>query len=157
MKRIIFLIAALSFYFSYFFIGVDGYDPILRTIVCHSPQACLHEIGHKIDQESGWISASDEYRIAIANYTITNWYLPAEDRSPIAAKIVFFPGIVGPKHKNQGMHIGMNIYIGRWGGTRELYAEMLCWSGGDRHNMPEEFVEFYDWDLVAFYIEKYLE
>lgn len=40
---------------------------------------------------------------------------------------------------------------------RELYADMLLWSDGKPENMPVEFREYFDWDLVSRLIEKYIE
>lgn len=158
MKKKIFALV-LAFiainYISWPFFENSGYDPLFHTIKCDNRFDCVHEIGHAVDQKMGWISKSDDFRVALANYAILNWYLPVEDRSEIAGKILFFPGIVGPRYQNEGVHIGLGQYVGGWGGTTELYADMLSWVDGDKSMMPEMFVDFYDWEIVNSLMVKY--
>lgn len=58
---------------------VDGsYNRVSRTIWCRTEYACIHEVGHKIDHESGWISHTSEFLRAVqvyVPYTIESGFL----------------------------------------------------------------------------------
>ena len=53
---------------------------------CLTPYACIHESGHMVDEQRGWISESAEYQLAIANVRDTNrqwrnWILDAPEKN----------------------------------------------------------------------------
>lgn len=111
---------------------VDGlYNPISRLIWCRTGSACLHEIGHRLDQEAGWASHSDEFGEAVKTYLLVEW--SGNDPSELAKAIVNLPGVFG------------------WGGyfgdrPAEMYATIFEFSDGCREAMPEIFRDFFDWE-----------
>lgn len=49
--------------------GMDGaYNKVSGFFWCKNQHACIHEIGHKLDDEDGWISHSDEFESAVELY-----------------------------------------------------------------------------------------
>lgn len=62
-KLLIFLviIGIRSLIYSQF--PTEYYSSLTGKIVCS--ELCWHEIGHKMDHENGWISKTDEFRIAV--------------------------------------------------------------------------------------------
>jgi len=75
-------------------------------------------------------------------------YSYLELRDHMSLKIMFFPGIGGEKDPCANPFTYC-FWHGGYGGHRELYPEILKWSGGNPENMPEIFREFYDWDRIA--------
>ncbi|MCZ2078378.1 MAG: hypothetical protein LC130_25685 [Bryobacterales bacterium] len=135
--------------------GRGYYIPPVRMVVCHDPGQCLHEIGHASDHAMGWISDSASFRETLFYFTYVDYTLTGESLHPWTSRILFYPCFFSPclTEKNPtvwGFGTG-------WGGGRELYADMLLWSDGKPENMPVEFREYFDWDLVSRLIEKYIE
>lgn len=44
------------------------YNKITGWYVCRTEAACIHEIAHKLDDEAGWISHSDEFYQTVLLY-----------------------------------------------------------------------------------------
>ena len=81
---------------------------------CLTPYACVHEAGHMIDAQKGWVSESAEYQIAISNLRDTNegwraWLLNVPNK---------------------------NTY-------QEIYAEMYYLRLTSPNAIPQEFEKFY--------------
>ena len=127
--------------------GIDGYySPDKGLIVCFNPWTCLHEIGHKVDDEKReglndgiYFSKTKEWE-AIVDYYRTELFISTGDPDQIEDRINDFPGI------------GDNSCDTTWdrcyGGYVELYACILEYSHGNPENMPEIFREFYDWERI---------
>jgi hypothetical protein len=152
----VFLLGSVVWHaYLYFDPGQRGYyDPTFRAVVCHSRLNCLHEIGHALDHDKGWISQSREYRIALNAYILYNWEFP-DRRDQYAQKVLFYPGFFAPSN-HENVPITADFWQGGWGGTLELYADMFTWTGGKRENMPAYFVNLYDWTMAKRLIKQYL-
>lgn len=111
------------------------YNPVTGLIWCGSHDTCVHEVGHKLDDNSGWISHSPEFSEAV--YLFVGSELIAHDTDSqsykLANTILRLPGVIS--------------WRGRWLDSQsEIYATIFMYSGGARENMPEIFRPFYDWD-----------
>jgi len=131
------------------------YDPTFNLLICHSRDVCLHEIGHAVDDQAGWVSDGAEYREVLFHYILEDLVV-YEEINPWTVKILFFPGFFSP-YKKEGNIAAFGYWNEGWGGAKELYADMLVWCDGDRNKMPVEFARFYDWELVAKLIERHIE
>lgn len=89
---------------------------------CETPSTCIHEIGHRLDQEAGWVSSTEKFRTAM------KIYIMVESRVPDTSRLFYF------------------IFDDEDFSAPEIYADIFQWSGGKRENTPEIFREFYDWE-----------
>lgn len=97
-----------------------AYNSFSGLFWCDTRSACLHEIGHAIDQQAGWISDSGSFRKAVEVYVLAG---------------------------QDGISIRMvdKLLTTRQIPSRELYASLFDWAGGKTENMPECFRQFYNW------------
>ena len=118
----------------------DGaFNVISGAIWCQNGKACLHEIGHKLDKDSGWISGSEDFKLTISTYIAFEAYQGTP--SETALRLIAYP-LVYDFNPFRITHA-------------EIYASLFSWSGGKQENMPDLFRKFYDWDRAAKLIEKY--
>ena len=119
MKKIIALLLFVICAGVPFFVGGFGehYNTWTGEIVCQDN--CWHEVGHKIDHQSGWVSQSEEYKIAV-------------------------DGIVD-KDKSLSLVYLFNRDFGLYA---ELYAEMLNMVDGDVNKLPVGLQQFYNVELA---------
>ena len=122
-------------------------------IKCEEFSICLHEVGHKADHEGGWISKTDEWKIAVSVYRGVMYKCPT-CRDEMSEMIMFFPGIGSDRHNRIGIFT-WNFLEGGWGGYRELYADILKMSGGNPENVPESLRGFYDWERIGELMSEY--
>ena len=134
--------------------SVGFYRSLTGTIYCSSRVSCIHEIGHKTDDEHGWISKSYDWQRAVDYYRVKIYYYP-ETRNKISADIEFFYGVGWERF--QGTNIFSTGFWDGWGGYTELYAYILELSDGKQENIPEELREFYDWDRINELMKIYVE
>jgi len=125
--------------------GVSGYySPLKNLIVCFKPGDCIHEIGHKVDDEKMWgaptyFTETRKWKKAV-DYYIAEIYMPTTNSEGIENSIFNFPGINdNPYDESWGF---------AWGGYTELYAEILQYSCSNPENMPEIFRKFYNWKKI---------
>lgn len=98
----------------------DGvYNTYSGLYWCTSPASCLHEQGHKLDQELGWISHSKEFGDAVKIYILSE--SKKDKPGEFLYKIFATPDFTMP----------------------EIYAQIYSWSGGNPDNMPKVFRTFY--------------
>ena len=122
------------------------YRPLTGTIYCKDYSTCIHEIGHKSDDELGWVSKTDEWIYAVDWYRVMIYYYP-ETRDQLSSDIEFFYGI-GWKRFQGTNNIFSDSFWDGWGGYTELYAYILELSDGKKENVPEMFGDFYDWNRI---------
>ena len=115
------------------------YIPIVRVVLCDSQSTCIHENGHKIDEEHNWISTTKEWKVAVDNYRHNLIYNepPWEE---FDLRFFSFPGIGSDRIKCDWFQ---SCFIGGWGGYSELYADVWKWNSGKIENVPIELREFY--------------
>lgn len=100
--------------------GQDGaYNTFSGLYWCANPVACLHEQGHKLDQQLGWPSQSEAFGDAVKVFIL------AESNKP-----------------SPSLYLYKLFAMPEWTKS-EIYANLFAWSGGDREKMPEIFREFY--------------
>ncbi|MDD5189914.1 MAG: hypothetical protein PHE50_02645 [Dehalococcoidales bacterium] len=114
-------------------------------ISCVMPADCLHEEGHALDRENGWISETDEFKLAVDTHRSVAWQC-IECRDEYSELVMFFPG-VGRELQPEPNPLNLGFWIGGWGGTKELYADIFAKSGGKPEGMPEIFRPFYDFTM----------
>lgn len=145
IKKIVFALVLLGiicfFTIPFAFPGQEGaYNPISKTFVCTNTNSCLHEIGHKIDQESGWPSHSYEFYHALYEF------LRAEMRTenPSSLSDYLLKRTIMPKP-------WFEFFVDD---SKEAYAIIFADSNGHPENMPKIFREFYDWEMAKIYTER---
>lgn len=97
--------------------------------------ACLHEVGHRLDEGGGKISETKEFREALDNFIIR--CIINEDEWGIEdfyCNLVRFPGLNGNS-------------IDDWGGYKEAYAEMYKYNKQLGYVIPAELVEFFIFEI----------
>jgi hypothetical protein len=105
-----------------------AYNYTSHLMYCRTELACLHEIGHRLDQLRGFPSQSAEFCQAL------QLYLYVEMRKPVLAEM---PASI--------------LELTYRGGDRmseikkEIYAYLFAWSAGKPERMPEALRSFYDW------------
>ncbi len=110
--------------------GEDGsYNSFSRLAYCRTETACLHEVGHALDQRAGWISQSAEFEEALKLYLVVELR-----RSPIDA----LPLCI----------LEMTYRSDDAGAKREIYAYLYQQSLGQPAGVPESLRGFYDWQAA---------
>lgn len=130
------------------------YNTTFGYIVCHDKYQCLHEIAHKVNAAMGNVSQSEPYNKEVHNFIFANASIPEGVRHPFTERVVAFPGIITPLQPYNDP-TSYPYWTGGWGGTIELYADMLVWSDGKVENMPSGFLKFYDWSMVERLLNEY--
>jgi len=136
MKRLIFAAVLIVFLAPFPVDQQDGaYNLTSRLAWCRTREACLHEVGHALDQQNGWISASPEFYKALQMYLYTEIYTKGITELPA--------GILEITYRGDG---GSNPI------KREIYAYLFEYANGVQANMPEGLRGFYDWQLAQKYV-----
>jgi hypothetical protein len=105
----------------------DGaYNLISRMAWCRTQAACLHEIGHALDQQSDWTSASPEFYKALQMYLYAEIYSKGITELPASILEITYRGEGG-------------------NAKREIYAFIFQYAKGNPDNVPESLRGFYDW------------
>lgn len=107
------------------------YNTVSHLAYCDDHNVCLHEIGHALDQQAGWISQSPEFQRAL------QMYLYVEMRKP---KLTAMPAYILELTYRSGE--GMDSV------KMEIYAYLFQWSAGNPERMPEVMRSFYDWQTA---------
>lgn len=69
MKKIFFLLVVFVFLIPFPSPWWSGmYNKVTGLYICETESACIHEIAHKLDDEAGWISHSDEFYQTVLLY-----------------------------------------------------------------------------------------
>lgn len=114
---------------------LGSYNTYSGLIWCRGRFACLHEIGHRIDQRKGWVSHSTEFSNAIRLYVLED-VVAGNGGHAVGRFIVRHPGAFSADPAL------------RWTAESELYASLLAVSDGEPAALPPELRTFYDWDAV---------
>lgn len=117
------------------------YNTISGLIWCSDDWTCLHEIGHKMDHEGGWISQGDEFRKALKVYVVVE----IQSRNPSAlARFILDTPLSG------GARYGYNL-------RAELYADIFATHAkGCPEQLPGSIALFYDKGRTQALITQYL-
>ena len=131
MKRLIMVCLTFIIMTSSNNISWSHYNIDTKQIVCgnHSVE-CIHEIGHYLDHNSGWISETKEFQEYFKNY---QWY-----------------GINNyAMNRNFKVTDLYSLYykVFGWGGWREFYAENFYQYWGCENLMPESMRKFYNFEI----------
>lgn len=112
--------------------GRGEYNMWTGAIWCADHAACIHEVGHKLDQQAGWVSGSRGYSYAIQLYMGAELGAAADPANTLTYRVfdTFFT------HPDPGR-------------LRELYALMFEKADGKKAGMPVDFQRFYDWALAG--------
>lgn len=97
---------------------------------CTNEYSCLHESGHKLDDELGNISRSEAFANAVRLYILVH-----DDE--LALKIVMFDGLI---NYSEQYYSGTERFSSP---IQELYAEIYVWHDGNISKIPKEFQKFY--------------
>ena len=114
-----------------------AYNLTSRLAWCDTRAACVHEVGHALDQRGEWISASPEF------YKALQMYLYAE---------IYTKGVTEP-----AASILEITYRGDGGSEsikREIYAFLFQSTDGDPDKIPESLRGFYDWQQADEYLDR---
>lgn len=119
----------------------DGaYNLTSRLAWCRTRAACLHEIGHALDQQAGWVSQSTEFYKALQMYLFAEIYMQGVTELPA--------GILEVTYRGDGASGPIK---------RELYAYLFQVADGDPERMPEGLRGFYDWQMAQQFINQLSE
>jgi hypothetical protein len=120
-------------------IGIDGFHvDNSNFIYCKYESACMHEIGHFIDNKSNNPSNSKEFFNAIISYDRRILpFIYSNKSSEVEWQI--FQTIQWIYQQDPNNYRGVVSFIP----TKEIYAEIYMIVGGDRNRIPREFKEFY--------------
>ena len=119
--------------------GEGVYNTISRQLWCNNESVCYHEVAHKMDQNHGWISGSEDFVFSLKVYLFSELRKDSPDNIAVAIMGYTFMPDGGMRDANS-----------------EAYAIIFQHSVGLKENMPEVFVEYYDWEMAEEYIEKYV-
>ena len=118
--------------------GQDGaYNLTSRLAWCRTRPACLHEVGHALDQQAGWVSQSDVFYKALQMYLYAEIYTRGITELPA--------GILEITYRGNGTSGPIK---------RELYAYLFQYAEGKAERMPESLRGFFDWDAADTYLNK---
>lgn len=114
-----------------------SYNVISKFASCTTRLACLHEVGHALDQDSGWVSQSPRFEKAL------QMYLMVELRKPVLEEVP--ASILELTYRGNG---NMGVV------KMEIYAYLFAWADGESLNMPAGLRQFYNWTLAGKLISK---
>lgn len=120
--------------------STGAFNTISGLFWCETEKDCLHEIGHKLDMESGWVSQSYTFGSTIEIYLTYN-YMRSDDPDPLVYSVLGSYGFLG-KEPFANSHA-------------EMYAEIFEYSRGISENVPEILRQFYDWERAEELLERY--
>lgn len=118
--------------------SLGAYNSVSGLLVCSGTSNCMHEIGHKLDDEAGWISSSHEFKMAVQMYLYTS--LRVESPNILSFRILDTFG-------------NRDIFYSQ---GAETYALIFQEADGKQYNMPEIFRRFYNWNRAVELIRKYV-
>lgn len=119
----------------------DGaYNLTSRLAWCRTQAACIHEIGHALDQQAGWVSQSPEFHKALQMYLFAEIYMQGITELPA--------GILEVTYRGNGSSGPIK---------RELYAYLFQMAEGNPERMPESLRCFFDWQLAQHYMAELSE
>lgn len=107
-----------------------AYNTFSGLAYCSNQWACLHEIGHALDRDAGWISQSPEFVDALRLYILT-------DKSELTIYV-----------------LSVLLQDDDKPAKKEVYAYLFQQANGQAENMPEIFRKFYNWELARKYMDK---
>lgn len=128
------------------------YDGVNDRIFCTNRKSCLHEIGHKLDAHSGYISKTEEYRHSVDVYRAIVWNY-SQYRDEFSLNIYEYPGL-GSMVWQSNNPADISFWNGGWGGYGEFYAEVIVWSDGKPEKCSVFLRDFYDWEFIRLEMEK---
>ena len=140
MKRLVITICLLLI-FATFLLPLpennqDGaYNLTSRLAWCRTQAACIHEIGHALDQQAGWVSQSPEFYKALQMFLYVEIYQKGVTELPA--------GILEITYRGNGTSGPIK---------RELYAYLFQVAEGDPERMPASLRGFFDWDAAKEYL-----
>ena len=120
------------------------YFPLTGDIICRYKSVCLHEIGHAIDHQSGWVSKTQKWKDALIIYiAVQSSMTPTTDTMRMNIITYAYNGYDPQKW------FGVNPMV-------EIYAEIFMWAQGKQENVPQSLQGFYDWELAGKLIKEHL-
>lgn len=112
--------------------GLHGrYNYASRLAYCDSQAICLHEIGHALDQASGFPSQGKAFGEALNIHLVVAFHADEPDMVTMQT---------------------LRDLTGRpdqFPTKSELYANLFMNAGGRAENMPADLQPYYDWQLAA--------
>lgn len=111
------------------------FNPISHLVYCSDRPSCIHEIGHRVDEEMGWISQTPNFKAAVRIYLVVELAKPNRGALPV---FVLDSALSVPNSDSNTM--------------MELYANILEWCDGQPEKLPKILRPFYDDGLVEKYV-----
>ena len=119
------------------------YNPITGLMWCSDQWSCLHELGHKLDHQSGWISQGEDFRNALKFYVVVE--IESRHPSALAQFILDYPFSDGA-HSRPGYNL-----------QAELYADIFAgYAKGNPTRLPPVIAQFYDKARAQKLVTQYL-
>ncbi len=108
-----------------------GYSDLSRLAFCDNHVACIHEIGHRLDQAGGYPSQGVPFGVALNIHLAVAFHNDAPD----ALSMQMLRELTG---HNDDFRV-----------KQELYANLFQMAEGKAENMPADLRPFYDWQLAG--------
>ena len=135
-KMVFATLLATAFLYIFLPIPIGGQRGVYNTITglywCSDAESCLHERGHQMDAQLGWISHTSEWEVALSNYVLEMYSegTPTPYTWLIMGRVIEYQGAFHQLITDE---------------QSELYADIYALSNGNREEMPDTLEPFYLW------------
>ncbi len=143
MRRILFVVSILVVVSIWILLPIPvrgkkgAFNTVSGLAYCAEHWACMHEIGHALDQRAGWISQSPEFYKAVQMYLIVELKKETVTELPVCILELALRGKDGTDPTK-----------------KELYAYLFQYADGNPDRIPEGLRDFYDWRLAREWISR---
>ena len=119
--------------------NANQYNYTLNALICDNYESCVHEVGHKMDDDLGRVSHSEEFGNALRVMLV--YSAKTDDWNEYSKTLLTYGGIL------QYNPIYSIVGVERFSSPQEeLYADLYRLSGGNIDNIPTQLQKFYSTD-----------
>jgi hypothetical protein len=104
---------------------LGDYNTLSHLMYCVTPVACLHEVGHRLDQSLGYPSQRPSYSKVLQMYLLVELHHTMLEIVPVSVLDLTY----------RSDSVSTNL--------KEIYAYMFAWADGKLENIPDGLRPFY--------------